>query len=347
MTSKSGSVSNGTSTALSRRGILKVAGATGLATSLGVIGKRFFIGSAAAAPVKVRLSWTEVAACHSPVAFGAAKGFFQRQGVDIELYNQGATGQTLIQSLATNKADLGLGLVYDFLKPLEQGFDVKLVVGTHGGCQRLLTTPASGITDIKGLKGKTIASWDVASPPRVTFGVALAKSGLDPENDVTWKVFPFELLGEVLKKGQADAIGHMDPWAWGLIKEQNLVTLAETSTGFFKDRVCCLLGASGDFLKNNRDAVRRVAAATLEVHEYTASHPEEVAQYYVDLTKPGISVADLTENLAALRYHNHPVGEALIEQIRLATEDLKLVNLLESDTDPAEFSRRITDSILS
>jgi NitT/TauT family transport system substrate-binding protein len=108
-----------------------------------------------------------------------------------------------------------------------------------------------------------------------------------------------------------------------------------------------LLGASGAFLKNNKDAVRRTAAAILEVHEYTANHPDEVAQYYVDLTKPGIPLADLTENLAALGYHDHPIGEALIEQIRLAAEDLKLVNVLEKDTDPAEFARRITNSILS
>ena len=347
MIKKNESIFNTVTPLVSRRGILKTAGAAGVAASLGVVGKRFFIGTAAAEPVKVRLSWTEVAACHSPVAFGAAKGFFQKQGVDIELYNQGSTGQTLIQSLATSKADLGVGLVYDFLKPLEQGFDVKLVVGTHGGCQRLLTTAASGITNLEGLKGKTIATWDVASPPRVTFGVALAKAGIDPDKDVNWKVFPFDLLGEVLKKGEADAIGHMDPWAWGIRKEQNLVTLADTSSGIFKDRVCCLLGASGAFLKNNKDAVRRTAAAILEVHEYTANHPDEVAQYYVDLTKPGIPLADLTENLAALGYHDHPIGEALIEQIRLAAEDLKLVNVLEKDTDPAEFARRITNSILS
>lgn len=332
---------------VSRRGILRATGAAGVAASLGVGAKRFFIGTAAAEPVKVRLSWTEVAACHSPLAFGVAKGFFSKHGVDIELYNQGSTGQTLIQSLATNKADVGVGLIYDFLKPLEQGFDVQLVVGTHGGCQRLLTTAASGIKTLQDLKGKTIATWDAASPPRVTFAVALAKAGIDPDQDVTWKVFPFPLLGEVLKKGEADAIGHMDPWAWSIRKEQTLVTLSETQSGVFKDRVCCLLGASTAFLKTNKDAVRRVAAANLEIHDYTASHPEEVAQYYVDLTKPGISVADLTENLASLGYHNHPIGDALVEQVRLAAEDLKLVHVLDPDTDPAEFSKRITNSILT
>ena len=86
----------------------------------------------------MRLAWTEVAACHSPLAFGVAKGFYAKEDVDVELFYQGASGQTLIQALATNKADVGAGLVLDWLKPLEQGFDVKLFVGSHGGCQRLL-----------------------------------------------------------------------------------------------------------------------------------------------------------------------------------------------------------------
>jgi NitT/TauT family transport system substrate-binding protein len=51
-----------------------------------------------------------------------------------------AQRQTPIQALATNKADIGAGLILDWLKPLEQGLDVKLIVDSHGGSQRLLAT---------------------------------------------------------------------------------------------------------------------------------------------------------------------------------------------------------------
>ena len=45
----------------------------------------------------------------------------------------------------------GAGLLYDWIKPLEQGLDVKLFVGSHGGCTRLLASKASGITTLEGL----------------------------------------------------------------------------------------------------------------------------------------------------------------------------------------------------
>src|ERR1700757_3124794 len=86
--------------------------------------------------------------CHSPLGFGVAKGIYAKHNLDVDLYYQGASGQTLIQALATNKADAGAGLIGDWLKPLEQGFDVKLFVGSHGGCQRLLAPKTSGVKDI-------------------------------------------------------------------------------------------------------------------------------------------------------------------------------------------------------
>ncbi len=57
--------------------------------------------------------------------------------------------------------------------------------------------------------------------------------------------------------------------------------------------------------------------------------------------------ADLTEILGALVYHNHPVGQALIDQIRIGAEDLKLVKVLDPDTDPKTFAERVTVDILA
>jgi NitT/TauT family transport system substrate-binding protein len=55
----------------------------------------------------------------------------------------------------------------------------------------------------------------------------------------------------------------------------------------------------------------------------------------------------LTADLASLPYHNHPIGDALIEQVRLSAEDLKLVKVLDSDTDPADFARHVTVNVLA
>jgi NitT/TauT family transport system substrate-binding protein len=332
----------------SRRTLLKAAGAIGLAGSVATLGRQIFSPAIAGPAPKIRLAWTEVAACHSPLGFGVAKGLYAKHNLDVELFFQGASGQTLIQALATGKADAGAGLIGDWLKPLEQGFDVKLFVGSHGGCQRLLASTASGVKNIAGVKGKTIATYGIGAPPQVAFQVTLAKAGIDPEADVTWKAVPFDLVGETVNRGDADLAAHLDPWAYSIEKKFNFTKIADTQTGIYADHSCCVLGANGPFLAANKDAIRRLAEANIEVHEYTAARPEEVAKWYFENLKPaGLTVEELTEILGALIYHNHPIGAALVEQIRLAAEDLKLVKVLEPSTDPKAFAERVAVNILS
>jgi len=335
------------SKALSRRGLIKAAGVAAVAGTAGVIGARSTRYAVAGNLIPIKLEWTEVAACHSPVGFGLSKGIYAKHGLDVELFYQGASGQTLIQALATRKAEAGPGLLYDWLKPIEQGFDVRLFAGSHGGCQSILVQPESDIKTLTDLKGKTIGTFDVMSPSRVAFSVALAKAGLDPETDVTWKVFPFDLVAEGVLKGEADAVAHMDPWAYSYEKQHGFRRVADTQTGSFKDRVCCVLGVNGDYYEANKDAIKRVAAANLEIHQYTAKHPDEVAKWYFETLKPGLSLQDLTEVLASFTYHDHWFGKDLLKEVQIGYEDLKLTGVIDAGTDPAEIANRITIDIFA
>jgi NitT/TauT family transport system substrate-binding protein len=328
--------------------LLKATGAAGLAASAGALTNSLYSPAIAGPAPKIRLAWTEVAACHSPLGFGVAKGLYAKHNIDVELFYQGASGQTLIQALATGKADVGAGLIGDWLKPLEQGFDVKLIVGSHGGCQRLLASPASGVKDIAGVKGKTIASYDVASSPKIAFQVTLAKAGIDPEKDVTWKVVPFDLVGEAVRRGDADIAAHLDPWAYSIEKKFGFTKIADTQSGVYDGYACCVLGANGPFLNANKDAVRRLAQANIEVHEYVAGHVEETAQWYLDTLKPaGLTLPELTDVIGGLVLHNHPIGQPLVDQIQRSAEDLKLVKVLESSTDPKALAERVTANLLA
>lgn len=332
---------------MSRRSLLKTAGALGaLTASAAIVGKPTSYAIAGNA-TKLRLSWTEFAACHSPVAFALSKGIYAKHDLDVELFYQGASGQTLVQSIATGKTDAGAGLLLDWIKPLEQGLEATIFVGSHGGCTRLLASKASGVKTLQDLKGKTIVSYDVASPPKHSFQVALAKAGLDPEQDVNWTNVPFDLVGETVGKGDADALAHLDPWAFNYKKKFDLVEVYNTQSGVFEGRVCCVLGVNNAFLAANKDAVRRLAEADIEIHEYTSAHPDEVAKWFVDNLNPGFPVEDIGEQIASWTLHNHPVGKALVEQVKLAAEDLAVIKVLDPTTDPAAFAEKVTVNILA
>ena len=134
---------------LSRRTILQTVGAVGVVGAAGVLGSRVLTPAIAGPAPKIRLFWGDIAACHSPLGFGVAKGLYAKHNLDVELYPFSSNGQTVVQALATGKADAGAGLIGDWLKPLEQGFDVKLFVGSHGGCGRLFASEKSGLRTSK------------------------------------------------------------------------------------------------------------------------------------------------------------------------------------------------------
>jgi NitT/TauT family transport system substrate-binding protein len=65
---------------------LKVTGGAGVAVSGAALGSSVFAPAIAGSAPKIRLAWTEVAASHSPLGFGVAKGIYAEHNLDVELF---------------------------------------------------------------------------------------------------------------------------------------------------------------------------------------------------------------------------------------------------------------------
>src|SRR6201984_1739268 len=115
-------------------------------------------------PRKLRLSWNAGAVCLTPVPVAIDFGFFQKQNLDVELVNYSGSTDQLLEAIATGKSDAGLGMALRVLKPLEQGFDVKIAAGTHGGCMRVLSRADSGVNGLADLKGKVVGVGELSRP---------------------------------------------------------------------------------------------------------------------------------------------------------------------------------------
>ncbi|MEH3064387.1 MAG: ABC transporter substrate-binding protein, partial [Methylobacterium radiotolerans] len=90
---------------------------------------------APAGPLRtVKLAWNATAICTAAAPFAKEQGIFARHGLDVEFVNFGGSTEALLEAIATGKADAGIGMALRWLKPLEQGFDVKITAGLHGGC---------------------------------------------------------------------------------------------------------------------------------------------------------------------------------------------------------------------
>ena len=296
-------------------------------------------------PRKIRLCWSANAVCHTGIAVADLHGYFGRHNLQVERVNVSGAADELLELLASGKADAGLGMALGWLKPLEQGFDVKLTTGVHGGCIRLLTTSQSGITDVAALKGKAVGTLNMASPDRNFVSVLAAKSGLDPLRDIDWRIYPADLLGVALKKGEIQAFSATDPIGAVLRDRDHLVEVTNNLAGEFADRACCVLGIRGGLVRDERSVAAALTVAVMEAQEWVADNPDAAGAVYASYSK----MANAEQVSAMLRthtHHHHPSDGALRQEIMLYATELKQAGVLKRSTDPEQFAEQVCADVL-
>jgi NitT/TauT family transport system substrate-binding protein len=328
---------------VSRRTILRALGAAGVSGAL-AIGDR---GVKAAGKLRdFKLAWNATAICLAPIPVALERGIFEKYGLRVDLINYSGSTDQLLESIATGKADAGVGMIHRWIKPLESGFDVKLISSMHGGCTRLVGYAPAGVTDLQKLRGKTIGISDLNSPGKNFFSVLFTKAGIDPNKDVTWRQFPADLLSVAVEKGEIQAIADGDPNLY-LIEHRTkgLVELASNLSGEYANKVCCVIGVGGNLVRNDRPAAAALARAINEASDFVASNPNETARIFSKQTT--VAQSDLRAVLGTLTHNHHPSGVPLKQEIEFYARDFKLVGVLKPSTDPARFAEHVFTDVLA
>ncbi|MEJ1976371.1 MAG: ABC transporter substrate-binding protein [Acetobacteraceae bacterium] len=348
----------------SRRAMLRAAGAVGLAT-LGAGAGRVFASPRITVPAevdtapichvadtllakpdtKLKLTWNANAICTVGVPVADKRGIFKRHNLDVELINFGGSTDQLLEAISTGQADAGVGMALRWLKPLEQGFDVKITTAIHGGCLRLFTAHGSSIATIADLKGKTVGTSDMASPDKNFFSIVAAKQGLDPVQDIQWRAFPADMLSVALKKGDIDAFSLGDPLAWVVRDRDGLTEIANNLSGEYQQRACCVLGVRGSLVRNDRAAAGALTQALLEAQEWVATNPDEAAALFAPYSPT--PVPQLAAMLRSHTHHHHPVGADLKAELAAYTDELKRVQVIRAGTNTQRFADKIYADVLS
>lgn len=329
---------------LSRRTVLRTSGAAAIVASSGLIASQAFSQSAR----KLTFAWNASAFCLSPVVVAQERGYFERNGLQVDLVNYTGSTDQLLESLATAKADAAVGMIHRWLKPLEAGFDVKIVGSSHGGCVRLVGVKEAGITDLQKLKGKTIGVSDIASPGKNFFSILLKKNGIDADKDVTWRQYPADLLDIAVNKGEIQAIADGDPTLY-LIEKRNkgrYVELASNLSGEYKDKVCCIVGARGELVRKDRPTAAALVRSIVQASDFVAENPNESAKLFAKYS-PKVPVEDLQALLGTLTHAHHPVGKNLRDEVEFYARDFKSVGVLKQSTDPAKLANHVAVDVLA
>jgi NitT/TauT family transport system substrate-binding protein len=293
---------------------------------------------------KLTLAWMPTALCHIAVPVADKQGFFKKHNLDIEFVNWAGSTDMLLEAISTGKADAGLGMILRWLKPMEQGFDVKLTAGTHGGCMHVLASPEAGLKGISDLRHKRVGVGDVSGVDKNFFSIVLQKKGVDPNSEVEWKQFPPDMLGEALKKGEIDAFSTSDPLAFNLTRRYGLVEVTNNLENGYENLACCVLGVRGSLIRSDKPAAAAITRALVEAAAWANDHPKESGEIYAPYA-PKERGSDLAEMLKSVTSDQHPLQQDLQRQVAFYVEDLKSVGVMKPSLDPNKFAGRVCSDV--
>ena len=109
-------------------------------------------------------------------------GYYKKAGLDSELI-EFKSGTDLIKAIVGGQLDIGVLGFTNAVAWASKGADLKVVGGAQQGYHSLIVRDDSGIKDIAGLKGKTLASQAEGSTADVVLkGVVLKEGKLTPDD---------------------------------------------------------------------------------------------------------------------------------------------------------------------
>ena len=273
-------------------------------------------------------------ACEAPTFIAYEHGYFQREGLEVELVALEAS--TLKEALAAGKID-GLQQTADSIKAIEQGLGIRITSGLHKGCIRLVAGAATGIKSVADLKGKAVGVHVFGGLPQVLVQWALSDAGLDPLKDVTFKVFPPPQLEAAVAKGEVQAFSMYDPFPAIALNNKSVVQIFSTHDNApYKDMYCCFVGIAQGVVEQQP---AKAAAITLALQKaaYWVSQNQAEAAKIVVAKKYVPASEELLTSLLKLYDYVPNVAQGKAHFLRYA-QVLKQVGVLEADTDPQKLA---------
>jgi NitT/TauT family transport system substrate-binding protein len=282
-----------------------------------------------------------VGLCASPFIIAEALNYYEAEGLAWESITMETGTSNLL--LTNGTVDVTNNLLATLIQPIANGLEVKIPLGIHTGCQKVLVRGDSPIKTPADLKGKKIGTSGMATSSTVITQRYLAELGIGvtAENlEVEWVIYQQADLPLALERGQVDAIALGDPTAY--ITEQEIgarVIINQATDDYLKDEFCCVVVASTSFIQNHPRAAAKFVRAIQRAAAFVQENPDETARI---LAEGKYVAGDPAVNAAILKTYNF---RASVSEARVAisrnTRDLQRIRLVDTAVDGG----RLTDQV--
>jgi NitT/TauT family transport system substrate-binding protein len=250
--------------------------------------------SPARAVDKLSIAVIPIADC-APIYLGKAKGFFEKQNLDIELSTQGG-GAAIIPGVLSGQLQFGFSNVPSLL--IAQSKGLKFVgiaagvasTGVSGNdfCATLVPGD-SPINSAKDLTGKTVAVNNLNNIGEVAVRAGVKAAGGDPKS-VKYIEVPFPDMPAALADHRIEAGWMVEPFVT-IARSRGNKVVDWPFVAIAPKVMIAIYFASEQYANANPDIVKRFKAAMAESLAYADSHTDEVRQMIPTYTRISPEVA--------------------------------------------------------
>lgn len=236
-----------------------------------------------------------------PITIAAEKGFFQQQGVKVELVAS-PNYTPLLSDFSAGKSDgvtVALGSVMNIL---EKNSDVQIVLVMDESAGADVVVAKRDIQSVANLKGKRIGA-KLGDFGELFVTTMLENQGLTP-NDVKLVNIEAEAIHNQLQKAQIQAGHTWEPYVFQAVKSGSKVLFTSKQTpGLIPD----VLVFRGEVVRKQPEQIKAFIRAVFQAQDYWKANPEESKSLVAkvlnikpeEVSTQGIHLLNLKENLEA------------------------------------------------
>ncbi|MEI7530751.1 MAG: ABC transporter substrate-binding protein [Betaproteobacteria bacterium] len=217
------------------------------------------------------------AATWLPAWVAKDKGIFENNGLDVTLTP--IQNLSLLPGAVGKQFDFAASTPPDLIKAFSSGIDV---VATTGGVYedtghqsiQLIVKKDSGISSIKDLKGKIVATPSLGAIMHIATLEWFKKNGGDPSTIRGIEV-PFPNMGDQLKASRVDAIEAIQPFVGKLLSQPEYIGIGNPLLEVDNPTLFTFWIAQGQWAKSNAPIVKKWTTSLNQAIDFINKNPAE------------------------------------------------------------------------
>lgn len=251
---------------------------------------------------KVRVAEVTHSVFYAPQYVAINLGFFEEQGIEIELINAGGADKVMA-ALLSNDIDVGFSgpeaTIYVYNNG-QENYMINFCQLTKRDGSFIVSREKIEEFDLTMLKGKSILGGRVGGVPLMNLEYVLKEAGLSvgrdtPGYDVLVRSdIQFNAMAGAFVQGEGDFTTLFEPTALSLEKENKGFVV--TSVGKYSPEVpFTSYYVTKNYLNDNKDLLQRFTNAIYQAQQYVFTHTDQEIAEAIHKSFPDNSIDDLTE----------------------------------------------------